>query len=99
MERNNMRISTFITGKFNKTSNGLEIRTFLVIPADKNPDDILSSDVKKELGNWWKKVGQDEIITHGDKIAYGTQDATSIMQNIIKNGFATFTLDYGQLKE
>ena len=99
MDKSSITISVFITGKIEQTKDGWDVTTFLVVPADKKPEDILPDNIKSELGMWWKKTGPDEIIKAGEKIAYGTQDTTSIMKAIDSKGFATFTLAHGTPKD
>ena len=65
---------------------------------NKNPDDILPDDVKKEFGNWWQKKGPNSTIKHGDKIGLGFYEAASIIEAINDKGFATFVLEHGTPK-
>ena len=89
-----MKIKCFLTGKLRKCGGGLEERTFLCIPADKEVKDVLSREQQAEFGNFFRECGE-EFYTESDTLTLPQKPASELFKEIEEKGFATFIVQYG----
>lgn len=88
-----MKLKTFLTGKFCKTNDGFEERTFLCLPADKEPEDVLSKEQQAEFGDFFKPTGGGgQIYDEKSVLTLPNVPAAKLFAQIDQQGFATFVV-------
>lgn len=85
-----MSMKFYLTGKFRKTHDGFEERTYLCIPSDKKLDDVLSAEQKREF-NYCEPSGE-HLYTEAEALTFPRVPVSELFKQIDSQGFATYII-------